>query len=71
MSASNYGILLKQANKTSFKGRELRKASDVEKLLNDMGIKSSFKGSDLVADCSYKMVEVLNNFLEKSLFQKR
>lgn len=63
--ASNYGILLKQANKTSFKGRELRKASDVEKLLSEMGIKSSFKGSDLVADCSYKMVKVFEQYFGK------
>lgn len=65
LSASNYGILLKQANKTSFKGRELRKASDVEKLLSEMGIKSSFKGSDLVADCSYKMVKVFEQYFGK------
>ena len=70
LCASNYGILLKQANKTSFKGRELRKASDVEKLLNDMGIKSSFKGSDLVADCSYKMVEVFEQFFGKKSLPK-
>ncbi len=63
--ASSYGILLKKADKTAFKGRELRNASDVEKLLNKMGIKSSFKGSSLVADCSYKMVKVFEQYFGK------
>ena len=70
LCASNDGILLKQANKTSFKGRELRKASDVEKLLNDMGIKSSFKESDFVADCSYKMVKVFEQYFGKKSLPK-
>lgn len=63
--ASNYGILLKKADKTTFKGRKLRNASDVEKLLSEMGIKSSFKGSALVADCSYKMVKVFERYFGK------
>lgn len=68
--ASSYGILLKKADKTAFKGRELRKASDVEKLLNKMGIKSSFKGSSLVADCSYKMVKVFERYFGKKLLPR-
>ena len=68
--ASSYGILLKKADKTTFKGRELRKASDVEKLLNKMGIKSSFKESSLVADCSYKMVKVFERYFGKKSLPK-
>lgn len=70
LSISNYGIFLKQANKISFKGRKLRNASDVEKLLSEMGIKSSFKGSDLVADCSYKMVKVFEQYFGKKSLPK-